>query len=124
MLICKNIYQVSFNQWDFPDEEFQWIAKVWLDVRSGQVDCKNYIHGATFNQLSNLAYALFFDFHSLMNDEIIFLHLPKYIQDKNVKYLPINEANLSSNMVIIYKKNHYLSKLALEFIDNFEKNIC
>ncbi len=52
------------------------------------------------------------------------LSATKYIQDKNVKYLPINEANLSSNMVIIYKKNHYLSKLALEFIDNFEKNIC
>ncbi len=52
------------------------------------------------------------------------LSATKYIQDKNVKYLPINEANLSSNMVMIYKKNHYLSKLALEFIDNFEKNIC
>src|SRR5699024_10730279 len=26
---------------------------------------------------------LFYNFHSLMNDEIIFLHLPKYIQDKN-----------------------------------------
>ena len=28
---------------------------------------------------------LFFDFHCLMNDEIIFLHLPKYIVDKNFK---------------------------------------
>ncbi|MCI8575111.1 MAG: hypothetical protein HFI09_01445 [Bacilli bacterium] len=26
---------------------------------------------------------LFYDFHSLMNNEIMFLHLPKYICDKN-----------------------------------------
>lgn len=51
------------------------------------------------------------------------LSATKYIQEKKVKYIPIQEANLSSNMVIIYKKNHYLSKLALEFIDNLKKNI-
>lgn len=73
---ADGLYKVDFNQWDFPDNEFKWIAAVWLDVRQGKDSEKNYIHGASFNRLSNLAYALFFDFHSLMNDEISYLFFP------------------------------------------------
>jgi len=109
---ADNIYQVSFNQWDFPDEEFQWIAKVWLDVRSGQVDCKNYIHGATFNQLSNLAYALFFDFHSLMNDEISYLFFPT-VMDSKEEFDNLTEDEM--------KKIDHLAMLMLDPDKNFDE---
>lgn len=53
---------------------------------------------------------LFYDFHSLMNDEIIFLHLPKYIQDKKFE--------LSEEEYIELDK---LAELLLEPDKNFDK---
>ena len=53
---------------------------------------------------------LFYDFHSIMNDEIIFLHLPKYIQDKNFE--------LSEDE---YKELDELATLMLNVDSNFEK---
>lgn len=38
-----------------------------------------------------LTTALFYDFHCLMNNEIIYLHYPKYLRDKNFK---LNNADL------------------------------
>lgn len=72
------VYRVDFNQWDFPHEEFAWIAEVWLAVRKGKLSADNYIHGSHYNGIDDLAYALFFDFHSLMNDEISYLFKPTY----------------------------------------------
>lgn len=53
---------------------------------------------------------LFYDFHSIMNDEIIFLHLPKYILDKNFE--------LSEDE---YKELDELATLMLNVDSNFEK---
>ncbi len=89
-----NDYKVSFNQYDFPNKEFQWIAKVWLDVRKGHDDYKRYIHGSSYNGLNNLAYALFFDFHSLMNDEISYLFFPTMF-DKKDEFNNLTDEELS-----------------------------
>ncbi len=90
---ADGIYNVDFNQWDFPNKEFRWIAQIWLDVRNNKEDYHNYIHGSHLNNLENLAYALFFDFHALMNDEISYLFFPTSI-DKKHKFLNLTEAEL------------------------------
>lgn len=54
--------------------------------------------------------SLFYDFHSLMNDEIIFLHLPKYIVDKNFELSEEEYAELDN-----------LAKLMLDPDKNFEE---
>ena len=51
-------------------KDFGWIAKIWLDVRSGKEDINKFIHGSASQGLNILAYTIFFDFHALMNDEI------------------------------------------------------
>lgn len=89
-----NDYKVSFNQYDFPNKEFKWIAKVWLDVRKDYDDYRRYIHGSSYNGLNNLAYALFFDFHSLMNDEISYLFFPTMF-DKKDEFNNLTEEELS-----------------------------
>jgi len=53
---------------------------------------------------------LFYDFHCLMNDEIMFFHLPKYIYDKNFI--------LSSDEL---KELDELAELLLNFDSNFDK---
>lgn len=109
---ADNDYKVDFNQCDFPDKEFKWIAKVWLDVRSGKDDFKKYIHGSRFNGLDNLAYALFFDFHALMNDEISYLFFPTSIDSKD-EFFNLSEEEL--------KKIDHLSELMLDPDKNFDE---
>ena len=53
---------------------------------------------------------LFYDFHSLMNNEIIFLHVPKYIEDKNFE---LSEEE--------YKELDELANLMLVPNSNFDK---
>ena len=51
-----------------------------------------------------------FDFHSLMNNEIIFLHTPKYIQYKNFE---LSEEE--------YKELDELARLMINPDENFDK---
>lgn len=109
---ADNIYQVDFNQWDFPKSEFKWIAEVWLAVREGKDTCKNYIHGSHLNGLDNLVYALFFDFHSLMNDEISYLFFPTTMDSKE-EFFQLTEEE--------FKKLDQLATLMLEPDKNFDE---
>lgn len=54
--------------------------------------------------------ALFYDFHCLMNDKILFLHQPKYIQDK---HFILSEEE--------YKELDHLANLLLNSDENFEQ---
>lgn len=69
------------NHIDMSPNDFCWIAKVWLDVRSGKDKISKYIHGASYQGLGMLAKTLFFDFHALMGDEVSYLFSPTYIDD-------------------------------------------
>lgn len=106
------LYDVEFNQWDIPNDEFKWIAKVWLDVRNNKDSEKNYIHGSHLNKLENLAYALFFDFHSLMNDEISYLFFPVSLDSKK-EFQNLTEEELD--------KLDYLATLMLDSDKNFDE---
>lgn len=105
-------YDVPFSLSDIPNEEFKWTAQIWLDVRAGKDSEKKYIHGSCLNNLSNLAYALFFDFHSIMNDEISYLFLPTFIDTKEEFY------NMSDDDLKLLDK---LAYLMLDVDKNFDE---
>ncbi len=107
-----NDYKTEFDQCDIPNSEFKWIAQVWLDVRNGKDDHKNYIHGSHLNGLDNLAYALFFDFHALMNDEISYLFFPTMMDEKS-EFFNLSEENL--------QKLDHLATLMLDPDENFDE---
>ena len=109
---ADGIYDVDFNQWDFPNDEFKYVAKIWLDVRNNKDKETNYIHGSSFNKLSNLAYALFFDFHALMNDEISYLFLPAAI-DSEKEFESLTEKEL--------QQIDHLAELMLDPDNNFDE---
>ena len=52
-----------------------------------------------------------FDFHSLMNNEIIFLHMPKYIQDKNFELSEEEYKELDNLANLMLNPNENFSKL-------------
>ncbi|MCI8346384.1 MAG: hypothetical protein HFJ12_00360 [Bacilli bacterium] len=107
-----NDYKTDFDQCDIPNNEFKWIAQVWLDVREGKDNHENYIHGRHLNGLDHLAYALFFDFHALMNDEISYLFFPTMIDEKK-EFFNLSEENL--------QKLDELARLMLDPDKNFDE---
>lgn len=96
---------------DLPRDKFISAAEAWLGLRNKKYNEKDIYYASKDGTVGKLAAmrAIFYDFHCLMNDEIIFLHLPKYIVDKNFK---LNEKEL--------KELDNLAELMLEPDKNFE----
>ncbi len=105
-------HKIEFDLNDIPYDKFLFGAKEYLGVRKKQYEKTTILYSSDPPTLGLKAAirGLFYDFHSLMNNEIIFLHMPKYIQDKNLE--------LSKGE---YKELDSLAKLMLEPNKNFEK---
>lgn len=91
-------YGVDFDLLDIPRNRFIFGAEAYLGLRNKRI-INNEIYYASSPKIYGIKAALhglFYDFHSLMNNEIIFLQLPKYIMDKNLElseeeYLELDE---------------------------------
>lgn len=69
----------DFDAYDIPEGAFDWSAKAWLDVRQGKTAPTHYWNAADFSGLMPIAWELFYDFHCLMNNEIVYYHHPKIV---------------------------------------------
>ena len=105
-------YNIDFNLLDIPRNKFIFGAEAYLGLRCGKYSDNEIYYASSPKTIGIKAalHGLFYDFHSLMNDEIIFLHLPKYILDKNF--------NLTEEEL---KELDYLASLMLEPDVNFFK---
>lgn len=97
---------------DVPFEKFLFGAEAWLGLRNGKHKEESIVYASepVTTGLKAAIRGLFYDFHALMNNEIIFLHLPKYILKKDY--------NLSEEEL---KELDELATLMLKPNDNFEK---
>ena len=105
-------HEMGFDLNDIPRDKFIFGAEAYLGMRNNKYKTEEIYYAsdpATLGLKASLR-GLFYDFHSLMNDETIFLHLPKYIQDKN---LELTEEE--------YKELDYLANLLLKPDENFDE---
>jgi len=77
-----SLANLDYDPYNVPYEKFDWSADAWLNVRSGKIDGKHFWNAGGFEGLMVVAWELFYDFHCLMNNEIIYLHGPAYISDR------------------------------------------
>ena len=110
MHLFENEMVKDYN--DIPKEKFIFGADAYLGIRNGKYKTKEILYASNPPTLGLKASirGLFYDFHCLMNDEIIFLHQPKYIQEKHFE--------------LTEKEYVELDKLALLMLDpdkNFDK---
>lgn len=103
---------IDFNLLDIPHEKFIFGAEAYLGLRENKFRPEEIYYASSPLTIGIEAslHGLFYDFHSLMNNEIIFLHLPKYIRDKNFKLSEGEYAELDE-----------LAKLMLDPDENFDK---
>lgn len=106
-------YEKKFNLNDIPRESFIFGAEAYLGIRNGKYK-KEEIHyssnPATLGLKASIR-ALFYDFHCLMNDEITFLHLPKYIQDKNFELSDEEYAELDELAELLLNPDKNFNKI-------------
>lgn len=105
-------HEMGFDLNDIPYDKFLFGANAWLGVRKGKYEEKTILYASDPVTLGLKAAirGLFYDFHSLMNDEIIFLHVPQYICQKNY--------DLSDEEL---KELDELAELMLNPNENFDK---
>lgn len=105
-------HEMGFDLNDIPYDKFLFGANAWLEVREGKYKEESILYASEPVTLGLKAAirGLFYDFHSLMNNEIIFLHMPKYICQKNYE---LSEEEL--------KELDELAKLMLKPNENFEE---
>lgn len=105
-------HEMGFDLNNIPYDKFVFGANAYLGLRKNEINPKTILYASDPVTLGMKAAirGLFYDFHSLMNDEIIFLHIPKYIKDKDFElteqeYLELDElANLMLNPNVNFKK--------------------
>ena len=105
-------HEMGFDLNNIPYDKFIFGANAYLGLRENNINPESILYASdpvTFGMKAAIR-GLFYDFHSLMNNEIIFIHMPKYIQDKNFE-LTENE----------YIELDNLAKLMLNPNENFEK---
>lgn len=74
--------KIGFDQYDIPEDRFDWAADTWLKIRKGMVDGNQFKYAGGLDNLQAVIRAVFYDFHALMNHEISYLFQPAYIDGK------------------------------------------
>lgn len=83
----------SFDPYNTPDGTFDYAADAWLSARSGAVQENHFYNAGGYWGLNVILWSLIYDFHSLMNSEIIYNHSIKFADMKGFKNL--NELELT-----------------------------
>lgn len=101
----------SLDPYDIPDGKFDFPAKAWLDIRSKKIDENHFVNASGDKGAIVVVWSLFYDFHSLMNDEILYVHMPECGTFK--KFPKLTKAGLS--------EIDELAKLMLQPDENFDR---
>jgi hypothetical protein len=73
---------LDFDQFDIPRDRFDWAAESWLKIRRGQTNGDRFVYAGGLKGIEAAVRAVIYDFHSLMNDEISYRFMPKYLDGK------------------------------------------
>jgi hypothetical protein len=73
----------DLDPYDLPNGTFDFPGQAWLDIRSGKVDPNHFYNAGDDLGAIVVAWSLFYDFHSLMNQEDIYMHSPELVKEKN-----------------------------------------
>ncbi|MBU0649981.1 transglutaminase-like domain-containing protein, partial [Patescibacteria group bacterium] len=68
---------IKFDPYDMPEKEFCFSADAWLKTRKGETEANYFHNGGGTEGLIVVAWELFYDFHSLMNNEPTYTNTPE-----------------------------------------------
>lgn len=86
-----SLSDLKFDPYDIPDGVFDYSADAWIAARKGEIDANHFWNAGGYGGLVVIAWELFYDFHCLMNNEIIYSHHPSFVTFKNFPLLKEEE---------------------------------
>jgi len=102
---------IKFDLYDIPEGAFDFSADAWLKVRQGKVKGEHFYNAGGFSGLVVIAWELFYDFHCLMNNEIVYYHHPEMVMLNNFNKISAKQL----------KEIDSLAELMLSPDENFDK---
>lgn len=106
-----NAEDLGFNQFDIPENKFDWAANTWQNIRNGKVDGEYFVYSDNLgtNSLKAVIRSIFYDFHAIMNNEISYKFQPSYIDEKFEKLTEndLMEIDELAKLMIDPDKNFY-----------------
>ncbi|HLC52733.1 MAG TPA: transglutaminase domain-containing protein [Candidatus Nanoarchaeia archaeon] len=93
-------YNMLENKFDFP-------ADAWLNIRNGKDNPNRFWNAKPKKGLIVVLWSLFYDFHCLMNDEIIYVHVPEQGLDEHFKKLSEKELKEIDRLAQLMQNNDY-----------------
>lgn len=105
--------KINFDLSDIPPEEFLSSADAYLNLRNKTFTQNKILYASdpVTIGLPAAIRALFYDFNCLMNNEIILLHVPKYIVDKNFLLDELELKELDELAIVMKNPNENFEKL-------------
>lgn len=86
-----SLSSLKFDTYDIPDGVFDYSADTWVAARKGKTDANHFWNAGGYEGLVVIAWELFYDFHCLMNNEIIYAHHPSFVTFRNFPQLEEEE---------------------------------
>ncbi len=74
-----------------PPDQFDFPANAWLGIRSGKLDAQRFYNAKPERRILAVLWSLFYDFHCLMNDEVIYTHRPWWATQEGFRALGAQE---------------------------------
>lgn len=102
---------VKLNLYDLPDNTFDFSAAAWLGTRGGKFDGRQFKNADGHEGLRVVAWELFYDFHCLMNEEVIYLHRPQYILERFDKLTEEELKEIDDLAMLMQKPDENFDKL-------------
>ncbi len=102
---------LKFDPYDMPEEAFDFAADAWLAVRKRKIRSNHFQDAVGFRGLITIGWQLFHDFHSLMNNEIIYQQGPSYVWGRMNKLTKNELKEIDSLAKLMQKPDDNLEKL-------------
>lgn len=103
--------KVDFDQYNMPEIKFDWAANTWLSIRDGSLDANNFHNADGSKGLMPALWAIFYDFHSLMNNELLYNQMPSYIYFKFDKLTEEDFKEIDALAKLMLKPDKHFSEL-------------
>ena len=84
----------KLDPYDLPENKFDFAADAWLSIREGKTDQNRFWNACSKKGSLVVFWSLFYDFHSLMNNEIIYLYGPSNGFGNPEKFASLSEKEL------------------------------
>ncbi len=96
---------LKFNPYDMSQGVFDFSADAWLNVRRKKIDGEHFWNAGGFSGLITVAWELFYDFHCLMNHEIIYFYHPNIVMLNNFKTIGENELKEIDELAVLMQNS-------------------